>query len=144
MWSKTTEYAVRALVYVAISNENSHRPGFKEVAEEIGAPVQFTAKILQAMARQKLLRSIRGKGGGFFYARDAEELKLSRVIDAFQGEDYFEGCVLGLGKCDPNNPCPLHDEFSRIRVDLVRMAETETIQGLARKIEAGQGSLKRV
>jgi Rrf2 family protein len=144
MWSKTTEYAVRALVYVAISNENSHRPGFKEVAEAIGAPVQFTAKILQSMARQKLLLSIRGKGGGFFFARDADELKLSRVINTFQGEDFFEGCVLGIGKCDPSNPCPLHDEFSRIRVDLVRMAESETIQGLARKIEGGQGKLKRV
>ncbi|MFO7617019.1 MAG: Rrf2 family transcriptional regulator [Bacteroidales bacterium] len=144
MWSKTTEYAVRALVYVAISNENSHRPGFREVAEAIDAPVQFTAKILQTMARKKLLQSIRGKGGGFFYARNAEELKLSRVIDAFQGEDFFNGCILGLGKCDPADPCPLHDEFSRIRVDLVGMAENETIQGLARKIEAGQGRLKRI
>ncbi|MCK9325842.1 MAG: Rrf2 family transcriptional regulator [Bacteroidales bacterium] len=144
MWSKTTEYAVRALIYVAISNDNSHRPGFREVAEAIGAPVQFTAKILQTMARRKLLMSIRGKGGGFFFARDAEELKLSRVIDTFQGEDFFEGCLLGLGKCDPDNPCPLHDDFTRIRADLVRMAEIETIQRLARKIQAGNGTLKRL
>ncbi len=143
MWSKTTEYAIRALIYVAISNEKSHRPGFREVAEAINAPVQFTAKILQIMARQKLLESVRGKGGGFFFGRNAEDLKISAVIHVLEGEDYFEGCILGLGKCDPEHPCPLHDEFSRIRKDLVNMAENETVQSLAKKVESGQTSLKR-
>lgn len=144
MWSKTTEYAIRALIHIAVSNDKSHRPGFREIAQAINAPVQFTAKILQTMARQRLIQSIRGKGGGFFYARDAEDLKLVVVLRALEGEGYFINCILGLGKCDPENPCPLHDEFTRIRDDMVNMAEKETIQSLAARIEAGDAILKRL
>jgi Rrf2 family protein len=143
MWSKTTEYAIRALVQVAISNETGTRPGFREIAESIDAPVQFTAKILQSLTRASLVKSVRGRGGGFFFDPDGPELKLADVIRTLEGEKYFSGCVIGLPKCDENNPCPLHSEFVRIRTDLVHLADQETIQGLARKTADGEGMLKR-
>jgi Rrf2 family protein len=143
MWSKTTEYAIRALIYIALSNKECRRPGFREVAEGIDAPVQFTAKILQTLVRSGLLSSIRGKGGGFFFGRNAEDLKLSDVITAFEGKDYFIGCALGLRECDAAHPCPLHDEFVEIRTNLEVMAKRETVQGLALKIEGGSAKLKR-
>jgi DNA-binding IscR family transcriptional regulator len=96
------------------------------------------------MARQGLIQSIRGKGGGFFYGRDSEDLKLVTVLKVMEGESYFDDCILGLGRCDPDHPCPLHDEFSRIREDLLNMAEKETVQSLAARIEAGDSTLKRL
>jgi Rrf2 family protein len=143
MWSKTTEYAIRALVQVAVSNMGGRRPGFREIAEAIDAPVQFTAKILQTLSKASLVKSVRGRGGGFFFDPKAPELKLSGVIRALEGDKYFTGCVVGLPKCDENHPCPLHSEFTRIRTDLVTLAEKETIQELARKTVGGEGRLKR-
>lgn len=143
MWSKTTEYAIRALVQVAICSIGGHRPGFREIAESIDAPVQFTAKILQTLSRAKLVKSMRGRGGGFFFDSKIPELKLAEVIHALEGDKYFTGCVVGLVKCDKDHPCPLHMEFARIRTDLINLAEQETIQGLARKTVDGEGSLKR-
>lgn len=143
MWSKTTEYAIRALVQVAVSNLGGRRPGFREIAESIGAPVQFTAKILQTLSRASLVNSVRGRGGGFFFDPESPELKLAEVIRVLEGEKYFSGCVVGLLKCDEDHPCPLHSEFSRIRSDLVTLAEQESIQGLSRKTIGGEGSLKR-
>jgi Rrf2 family protein len=143
MWSKTTEYAIRALVQVAVSNMNGIRPGFREIAASIDAPVQFTAKILQSLSRAALLESVRGRGGGFFFNSEAAEIKLADVIRVLEGEKYFSGCVVGLASCDTNHPCPLHNEFTRIRTDLVHLAEHETIQGLARKTIEGEGRLKR-
>ena len=143
MWSKTTEYAIRALVQVAVSGFGGKRPGFREIAESIDAPVQFTAKILQTLSRADLVNSVRGRGGGFFFDPKKPELKLSEVIRALEGDKYFSGCVIGLAKCDENNPCPLHSEFVRIRTDLVHLADEETIQGLARKISDGDASLRR-
>jgi Rrf2 family protein len=143
MWSKTTEYAIRALVQVAVSNAEGVRPGFREIAESIDAPVQFTAKILQTLSRATLLKSVRGRGGGFFFDAVAPELKLSEVIRVLEGDKYFTSCMVGLPHCDGDNPCPLHTEFSRIRTDLVKIAEKETIQALARKIAGGHAQLKR-
>ena len=139
MWSKTTEYAIRALVQVAVSNIEGRRPGFREIAESIDAPVQFTAKILQSLSRASLLKSVRGRGGGFYFDANGPELKLSQVLRVLEGEKYFTGCVVGLPRCDENHPCPLHNEFVRIRTQLVDLSEHETIQELARKI--GDGAL---
>ncbi len=143
MWSKTTEYAIRALVQVAVCNNDGRRPGFKEIAESIDAPVQFTAKILQTLSRALLLKSVRGRGGGFYFDPASEELRLSQVLHVLEGDKFFSGCVVGLSKCDENNPCPLHYEFIRIRTQLVDLSEKETIQGLARKIGDGDALLKR-
>ncbi len=143
MWSKTTEYAIRALVQVAVSNHEGRRPGFKEIAESIDAPVQFTAKILQTLSRALLLKSVRGRGGGFYFDPESEELKLAQVIRVLEGEKYFSGCVVGLPRCDENHPCPLHNEFYLIRNQLVELSQKETIQGLARKIGDGDAMLKR-
>lgn len=143
MWSKTTEYAIRSLVQVAVSNEAGIRPGFREIAESIDAPVQFIAKILQALSKAALIKSVRGRGGGFFFDPERAELKLAEVIRVLEGEKYFSGCVLGLPMCDGEHPCPLHGGFARIRADLVNLADQETIQGLARKTAGGAGKLKR-
>ena len=143
MWSKSTEYAIRALVQVAVSNMGGRRPGFREIAESIDAPVQFTAKILQILAKASLVGSVRGRGGGFFFDPAKEELKLSEVIRTLEGDKYFTGCVVGLRNCDHGNPCPLHSEFARIRADLITLSNQETIQGLARKTLEGEGRLRR-
>jgi len=143
MWSKTTEYAIRALVQVAVCNIGGHRPGFRKIAESIDAPVQFTAKILQTLSGAGLVNSVRGRGGGFFFDPASPELKLSEVIRTLEGKAYFSACIAGLPECDADHPCPLHSGFTRIRNDLVTLAEQETIQGLARKIAEGEGRLKR-
>ena len=69
MLGKTTEYAIRSLVYVFIQNQEGKRPGFKEIAKKINSPEQFTAKVLQNLARAELISSIKGRGGGFFFNR---------------------------------------------------------------------------
>jgi Rrf2 family protein len=143
MWSKTTEYAIRALVQVAVSNTEGRRPGFREIAESIDAPVQFTAKILQTLSRSSLVKSIRGRGGGFFFDPELPELKLAEVIRVLEGDKYFTGCAVGLPMCDKDHPCPLHHEFDRIRADLIHLSEKETIQELARRIAGGNGNLRR-
>ena len=70
MFNKETEYALRGLVYINLQNLKGRRPGTSEVAKEIEAPPFFTAKILQRLVRSGFLRSLKGKGGGFFFEPD--------------------------------------------------------------------------
>ena len=134
MLGKTTEYAIRALVYVFIQNREGKRPGYKEIAKKIDSPEQFTAKVLQNLVRADLISSMKGRGGGFFFDQPATPLTLYEVIRIMEGEKFFFKCGFGLKRCDGENPCPLHDNYSPVRKGFFRLVKKETIQSLVNKI----------
>ena len=143
MLSKSTQYAIRALVYIHIQNTKGNRPGFKEIAKETEAPEQFTAKILQTLTRHNKIESAKGRGGGFYFASGTEELKLYDVIRVMEGENFFSHCVFGFKFCDDKYPCPLHDEFIKIWDEFKQLSKTQTIKSLAEKIDEQQAVLTR-
>jgi Rrf2 family protein len=134
MFNKETEYALRGLVYIRVQNMKKRRPGFSEIAKEIGAPHYFTAKILQQLVRLGFIKSVKGKGGGFYFDPDKPDLPLKDLIYATEGSTTFSGCGFGLNKCDDANPCPLHDKYAPIRDAIQKMISNETVQNLALKI----------
>ncbi len=133
MFNKETEYAMRGLVYIQMQNMFGNRPGTDEIAREIEAPRFFTAKILQRLVRQGFIQSLKGKGGGFFFDKDKPELTIKELIQATGGNKIITGCGFGLKSCNPDNPCPLHDQYAPIRQAIDRLVSTETIQSLAKK-----------
>ena len=144
MLSKTTEYAIRALVYVYIQNQGGKRPGYKEIAKEIDSPEQFTAKVLQNLARAELVSSMKGRGGGFFFVDDMATVTLYEVIRVIEGEKFFSKCGFGLKLCDCVTPCPLHEGYSSVREGFYELAKTQTIQSLADKASDHKAVLTRI
>lgn len=141
MLAKSTEYAIRALTFVQIRNWEQKRPGVIEIAQEIKAPKAFTAKILHILSRHRLLVSMKGRGGGFFFNNNQSDLTLYDVIHIMEGDALFHKCVLGLKECDGSNPCPLHDKYIYVRNGFQEMARTETIHSLSQKIRSGNAVL---
>lgn len=141
MLSKTAEYAIRALVYIQLQNWNEKRPGFKEVAKNIESPEHFTAKILQVLTRFSLIKSLKGRNGGFFFDKENEDLQLYKIIKAIDGEKSFTQCGFGFTICDHENKCPLHDDFSDLRSNYTVLVKERTIQSLAKKILQGDAVL---
>src|SRR5450759_1769475 len=134
MLGKTTEYAIRSLVYIFIQNQEGKRPGFKEIAKKINSPEQFTAKVLQNLARAELISSMKGRGGGFFFDKPATPLTIFEVIRIIEGDEFFSKCGFGLKQCDGENPCPMHHDYSQVREDFFHLVKKETIQSLVDKI----------
>lgn len=131
MFKKETEYALRGLVYIQVQNLKERKPGVAEIAHEIEAPYFFTAKIFQRLAKQGFVRSVKGKGGGFFLDKEKKDLPLKEIIIAIEGDELFVGCGFGLKNCDCNNPCPLHHQYGLIRNEINKLVASETIQSLA-------------
>lgn len=144
MLGKTTEYAFRALVYIYIQNLKGLRPGFKEIARMIDSPEQFTAKVLQNLARSEVISSLKGRGGGFFFAEPTKPTTLFRIIEAIEGEAYFTSCGFGLSRCDANKPCPLHENYAPVRDAFFKMVNEITIQSLAIKVNKNEAILNRI
>lgn len=106
--------------------------GAKAIAESECIPIPFLWKILQNLARRRLIRSFKGLRGGYELAKPADEITLRAVVGATDGDDLTGGCVLGLEICSEENACPLHDTWKRIREEMSAMMEQNTLADLAR------------
>ncbi|MCU4163841.1 RrF2 family transcriptional regulator [Carboxylicivirga caseinilyticus] len=144
MLSKSTEYAIRALVFVQLKNWEQKRPGVGEIAKEIEAPEAYTAKILQTLTKNKLMDSMKGRGGGFFFNDNQSNLTLYEVIHVVEGDACFHKCGFGLKQCNNDNPCPLHEQYKIVRDGFFEIVKTETIRSLSEKIKQGEAVLNRL
>lgn len=144
MLGKTTEYAIRSLVYIYIQNMKGRRPGFKEIARNIDSPEGFTGKVLQIITRAGLVSSIKGRGGGFFFDNSEKSLTLLEVIKVTEGQEFFHKCGFGLKSCDAQNPCPMHDEYVTVRKSFYNLVNKLTIQSLASKVNQNRAVLTRL
>jgi len=143
MLSKSTEYAIRALVFIQLCNWEEKRPGVGEIAKEIEAPEAYAAKILQTLTKNKLLNSMKGRGGGFFFDENQSSLTLYDVIHVVDGDASFHKCGFGLKHCNDENPCPFHDKYKVLRDGFFDIVKTETIKSLSEKITHGEAVLNR-
>lgn len=134
MFNKETEYAIRGLVYVKLQNLKRRRPGTSEIAREIDAPHFFTAKILQRLVRLGYLKSVKGKGGGFYFDENDPDLSLRDLIAATEGDSSISACGFGLKECDEKNPCPMHEKYAPIRESINKLVDEETVSRMAEKL----------
>lgn len=132
MFSKACEYAIKASIFIAISSYNNKKVSPKEISEEIDSPKAFTAKILQELAKNEIIKSTKGPYGGFEIDKNKiSSIKLSQVVKAIDGDSIFKGCGLGLEACDEDHPCPVHDKFKIVRTELRDMLENTNLEQLA-------------
>ena len=144
MFSKTCEYGIKATLYVAHQSLLNNRTSLKDIAKAIDSPEAFTAKILQILSKNGILKSTTGPTGGFEIEKENREMiKLSDIVFAIDGNELYKGCGLGLKECNSLKPCPLHDKFMSIRDDLKQMLETTSIEELANGLNSGLSFLKR-
>lgn len=143
MFSKTVEYAIRAVLFVAQKSEHGSKVGIKEISKGISAPEHFLAKILQDLSRKGLIQSIKGPNGGFYIEEASKKNTLADIVKAIDGDKLFTGCGLGLEICSEKNPCPLHDEFKVIRKKINQMLESATVGEFNDELVKGIRHLKR-
>lgn len=143
MFSKACEYGIKAAIFIATNSYEGKRVTPKEIAMEINSPQAFTAKILQSLVRHKVINSVKGAYGGFEVNKnELKYIKLSQIVKAIDGDNIYNGCGLGLEKCDENHPCPVHEKFKDVRNELKLMLETTSLEELALDIKSGVSFLK--
>lgn len=143
MFSKTCEYGIRATIFIASQSYQNTRVGLRDIAKKIDSPEAFTAKILQILSKNNIINSIKGVGGGFDIPKDTmNQIKLSHIVTAIDGDRVFTGCGLGLHHCSEEHPCPIHDKFTNIRNELAFMLENTNLEELALGIKSGDTFLR--
>jgi len=113
IFSKKCEYGMQAVLYLA--------------AQDVGTII---SKILQSLRESGIISSTKGKSGGFCLAKPSSEIKLIDVVEAIDGLEMFDSCVLGFPECSPDTPCPMHDKWGILRTQALEMLTSETLDKL--------------
>lgn len=143
MLSKTCEYALRAMIFIAQRSTDGTKVRITEIAKGIDSPEHFIAKILQDLSRKGVLRSTKGPNGGFFLDEKGRQCSLAKIVRVVDGDQLFSGCGLGLKECSESHPCPIHDEFKTIRRDIADMLDSARIGEFTERLEERQLFLRR-
>lgn len=126
MLSGTAEYALSAVVYIARQRGDAHVTA-SELSREVGVPRNYIGKVLHELVRGGVLKSTRGKRGGFRLAVPADELPLLRIVALFDGIGERRRCLLGRPECSERNPCPVHHRWKAVAEEIARFFNETTI-----------------
>jgi Rrf2 family protein len=146
MISNTCKYGVRAVIYIAINASGEQKIGIKKISEDLGMPGPFLGKIMQLLAKHKILHSIKGPNGGFSLAKPADEISLYDIVNIIDGTDVFNECLIGVKICN-NNPnheelCPFHEKSHKVRNELKTLFKNQSVGEFAKGIKSVDEILK--
>ena len=128
MLSKTAEYALRAVVWLA--REPNITESADVLAEQTKVPRRYLHKVLQDLVKAKLVRSQSGPGGGYALTRPPGKITILDVVNAVAPMERIRNCPLGL----PSHArlCPLHAELDRVYASAEAALSRVTIAQLLR------------
>lgn len=128
MISQTVKYALRILGHLA------DHPGEwiqgDQIASATTIPANYLSKILNQLRKRGVVSSQKGWGGGFLLADEALTVPIAEVVELFDGKKTEDTCVFGLGRCDEEEPCPLHNHWESISKSYDAMLNAVTIRDL--------------
>jgi len=131
MLSNTCKYGIRAVLYLAQNIKGENKIGIKKISKDLNIPTPFLGKILQTLAKNKILSSTKGPHGGFGLNKDPYKLSLYDIVVTLDGEDLFNDCLISIGDCASHHSdayyCPVHDKFSPIKEKLIEFFQGENI-----------------
>lgn len=142
MLSNTCKYAIRAVVYLSVYATPEKKAGIREISDKLDIPTPFLGKILQSLARNKVLSSTKGPHGGFCLGRPAEEISLMDIVAIVDGTDIFETCLVRTTKCSDEEPCGIHDSVTAVRKELKHFFLNQTIADLASEFRRDSGRIR--
>src|SRR6202049_5206377 len=114
IYSRSTEYAIRAFVHMATLPEDEYAM-VKHIAADNGIPAHFLAKILQDLARDGFLNSSKGPRGGFRLRQPAEEISMLKIVEAADVGRRYGRCIGGSPVCNDRALCAMHDSWKTLR-----------------------------
>ena len=122
MLSRTTEYALRAVIYLA-KGEGENTTA-QVIAEAAIVPEGYMSKVLNTLARSGIVTSQRGPSGGFSLAIAPELLTMLQVVEAVEPLPRIKTCPLELSE-HKGGLCSLHAVLAEL-VDGVEARLTGT------------------
>ncbi|MDZ7721095.1 MAG: Rrf2 family transcriptional regulator [Balneolaceae bacterium] len=123
-------YGLRASVLLA-GRQGEGFVTIRELSDELDISFHFLTKVLQHLTQAQILESYKGPNGGVKLARNAEDITIQEIIKSLDKDYAIPECALGLPIFQNHKACPIHEEWTNLKIKMEQMVETVTIRELA-------------
>jgi len=123
--SVKSDYAARAVIGPSRHYQTGGALKVEELAAENGIPANYLVQILIELKARHIVKSLRGKGGGYLLARPPGQITLGDVLRCVHGR-VFDPPALSDGQCPPE----LRAAWQRLQTALDETADSITFQQL--------------
>jgi cysteine desulfurase len=130
-FTRTTEYALRVMAYLARTPREAHSSF--ALYRELRIPKKYLQRLLTTLSKRGLIRSARGRTGGYVLATAPRDIALADIIEAVEGFDRQPQCLFGFSACKLDQPCAMHDRWARHQAAVVRTLSRATLADVVRR-----------
>lgn len=95
--SQKTRYGLRALIDLAINSKEDIVTSASIAARNDISP-QYLEQVFASLKRAGIVKSVKGKSGGYYLADDPKHLTLDSVVSALEGDYHYEPEVFADGR----------------------------------------------
>lgn len=128
--TRAADYALRGVLYLSMRPPDSLCI-ISEIAEKMDIPEGFLARIFQILAKSGIIRSHRGKRGGFSLSKSPEQISMKDVIEALEGPILLNKCLSDFGDCGREELCSLHEVWGQVQEGVIATLEKTDFASLA-------------
>ena len=93
----------------------------KEIVDELKGSDKYLRKLMTDLSKSGFIKSVQGRDGGYMFTKEINQIFLVDVIDAIEGMDTLNGCVLGFDACSCANPCAMHHLWIEKRMNMNKL-----------------------
>jgi len=129
LFRKSTEYAIRLVLFL-YQNGSDKYIRIREISDVCDISYFKLGKVSQTLLKSGILDTYTGPNGGIKLSRKASDIRLIDIVGAMGEDDILDKCVLGIGPCDEENPCALHNQMKDVKKTIMTMYRKKTIDQL--------------
>lgn len=127
--TNTARYAIRIMSFMA--NEPDKLYSAKSLIKELGISDKYLRRIMTNLSKAKLIKAIRGRQGGYVFAKPIDEIYIINVVEAVEKFDKYTGCILGLGSCSTSKPCALHEQWKKCSQSILNIFQNNSLADIS-------------
>jgi Rrf2 family protein len=127
-FTKTTSYSLNVLSYLA-KHENI-RMSASYLHEQLDIPYSYLRQVLSRLSKKGFIDSNRGSRGGFILTRDISTIYLADIIEATEGLESFNRCIMGFSRCPFNFMCSIHPLWVNMRTSILDVLKKTSLKDL--------------
>ncbi len=127
-FSKTSEYAIRILTYMA--HDQSKTYSANHLHKSLDLPYKYVTKLMTQLTKKKLTIMIRGRDGGFQIKEKLSSISVKDILSAIDENMDFDRCILGFPNCSEKSPCSMHNYWKGNKKSLNNMVNNVSLEDL--------------